>query len=421
MTLPMMTRSITTRVQEFYSRHPYPHVSSLRRLDQPDFLRGRLNYALGRTGARELPRRMRIWVPGAGTTLGVQTALHFPAADVLATDLSAASLAITGRLAAELGVTNLVTRVENLLDADYRNQFDYVDCAGVLNHVEDPARGWKALARSLRPAGVASIFIYNAEHRWPSDVWQSCLSLLTGGAEHLATRWQVAAALARDVRRSSMIPTIRDAVAGLDPALCPEDFGDTLVHPHEVSYSLKEMFDLVNTAGLRFAGWRLPEEWDIATYLVSPDLRRRAARLDPERRFELVWTLAGRDSPYFDFYVEKPGREERARRPLSAAVRLQRLSGVTYLNVRRNRVHSRWHLPAIRQTAKGLAVLRNEDSRHKSETWVPISASEHRLLMACDGSTRLGDLLPAHARARADARGFLTRMLAPGHGVLAPA
>ncbi len=416
----MSTETITTRVQHFYSRIPYPHVSLLTRVDAPEFHRGRLNHVLGRTAAGRLPRGMRIWVPGAGTTLGLQTALNFPDAQVLATDLSPASLAVTAALARQLGVTNLETRVENLLEAGYRRQFDYVDCAGVLNHVEDQARGWRVLARALKPGGVASIFIYNRAHRWLSHVWQDCLRLLTGDAAAFETRWRVATLLARDVGRCDALADVGEAIAGMDPTVAREDFADTLVHPHEVSYSLTEMYALVEQSGLSFAAWRRPDEWDPATYLTTPELRTRAAALSPMARESLVWRLAGRNSPYFEFYVEKRAVPRAATRPRRLPARLQSYGGVTYINVRRNRVHSTWHQPAVRRRGRVREVLLFEDSREKSGVWMRVPERFWRLLLSCDGSSSIASVMPRDTTVRAESHAFIRDLLAPSRGVLAP-
>lgn len=46
------------------------------------------------------------------------------------------------------------------------NQFDYVFSNGVLHHMADPAAGFSALSKTIRPGGSISIWVYGAENNW---------------------------------------------------------------------------------------------------------------------------------------------------------------------------------------------------------------------------------------------------------------
>ena len=146
--------AIVAAVREQYERYPFPPVYSLEQEDAARDLRESFNLDLGLSAREALKPGARIWVPGCGTRWAVMLALQFRDAQVLASDLSDASLAFQSALARSLGVHNLEFRREDLLTAGYEQQFDLVSCAGVLHHLPDPAAGFAAVARALAPAGV---------------------------------------------------------------------------------------------------------------------------------------------------------------------------------------------------------------------------------------------------------------------------
>jgi Tfp pilus assembly protein PilF/SAM-dependent methyltransferase len=83
-------------------------------------------------------------------------------ARVLAVDLSLASLAYAKRKAQELGLTGIEFAQGDLLElATIARSFDVVECSGVLHHLADPFRGWRALLSLLRPGGFMLVGLYS--------------------------------------------------------------------------------------------------------------------------------------------------------------------------------------------------------------------------------------------------------------------
>ena len=104
-----------------------------------------------------------VLIAGCGTgQQSIQTAQRFPAARILAVDLSTASLAYAKRKARELGIVNIeyaqadILRLESIC-----RTFDFIECVGVLHHLEDPVAGWRVLRSILRPGGVMHIGLYS--------------------------------------------------------------------------------------------------------------------------------------------------------------------------------------------------------------------------------------------------------------------
>lgn len=104
-----------------------------------------------------------VLIAGCGTgQQSIQTAQRFPAARILAVDLSTASLAYAKRKGRELGIVNIeyaqadILRLESICKT-----FDFIECVGVLHHLEDPLAGWRVLRSILRPGGVMHIGLYS--------------------------------------------------------------------------------------------------------------------------------------------------------------------------------------------------------------------------------------------------------------------
>jgi SAM-dependent methyltransferase len=101
----------------------------------------------------------------------VQAALAFgPQARVLAIDLSAASLAYAARMAERFGASNIAfaqADLQTLLEADPKcaGRFQVIECTGVLHHLAEPLRGWRALLPCLADGGLMLVGLYSAVAR----------------------------------------------------------------------------------------------------------------------------------------------------------------------------------------------------------------------------------------------------------------
>src|ERR671920_177785 len=111
--LAQSTASVDSINAKFYGRFqfPWPPYAFSKPLD-PDFEAVMLNQSLGSWDHSAVPTDPRIWVAGCGTNQAVFTALQFPKASILGTDLSVNSLETAARNARALGVTNLELKQE---------------------------------------------------------------------------------------------------------------------------------------------------------------------------------------------------------------------------------------------------------------------------------------------------------------------
>jgi SAM-dependent methyltransferase len=104
-----------------------------------------------------------ILIAGCGTGQhSIRAASRFSDCQVTAVDLSLASLAYAKRKTAELGITNLRYLQADILNLNNLEQdFDVIESAGVLHHMDEPMAGWRVLRDMLKPGGLMKIGLYS--------------------------------------------------------------------------------------------------------------------------------------------------------------------------------------------------------------------------------------------------------------------
>jgi SAM-dependent methyltransferase len=104
-----------------------------------------------------------ILVAGCGTGQHpIGTAQLIKGANVLAIDLSMASLGYAKRKTDELGIKNINYAQADLLKlGSLGRTFDVIESSGVLHHLENPFDGWEVLLSLLKPHGLMRLGFYS--------------------------------------------------------------------------------------------------------------------------------------------------------------------------------------------------------------------------------------------------------------------
>jgi SAM-dependent methyltransferase len=297
--------SVDSVNREFYSRFPYPRPPmTFPRLSDPDFETVMLNQSIGDFSHRTIPTAARVWVAGCGTNQAVYTALKFPGATVLGSDLSPASLDMARRNAAALGITNLNLRQESLNHVTYEDEFDYILCTGVIHHNADPALPLSNIARALRRRGVLELMVYNRYHRIFNTAFQNAVRMLTrhdGRAWSCEEELEVATAMAatEPIASSAYMVPFRNSHES--------HLADALIQPLEYSYTAESLAELTAKCGLSLM---LPcyDQFDrvagrVWTLGFSSALQRKIDALPDAVRWQITNLLLLEKSPMLWFYV----------------------------------------------------------------------------------------------------------------------
>jgi ubiquinone/menaquinone biosynthesis C-methylase UbiE len=253
-------------------------------------------------GARDFSKPFRALVAGGGTGDGlIMLAQHLAdrgcPAEIIYLDLSTASRAIAEQRARVRGLTNITFMTGSLLDLPTLDlgRFDYIDCCGVLHHLADPSAGLAALTHVLAPDGGMGVMVYGTLGRTGVYPVQAMLRTLTAHAPAPALTPAAQIATARDLLKQLPVtnwlrrnPAIGDHLAGGDAGL-----HDLLLHAQDRAYTVPELAELVQGAGLAITAFIEPWRYDPASYLSDAGLLRRLERLDPIARAAFAEQLAG--------------------------------------------------------------------------------------------------------------------------------
>lgn len=309
----------------FYERFPFPwRPAKFDFLIDPDFQTAMFNQNLGDWNGGSFPERAAIWVAGCGTNQALITALTFPKATVVGSDLSSESLRLCAGTAKELGVQNLELRRESINGVSYSDQFDYVICDGVIHHNADPGATLNKLVAALKRNGIIELMVYNRYERLPTTAFQRAIKILSTN--------DLEPDLDRDILRARTIvaelkltnfPMLgRDTVDQYPETL----LADTLIQPNEDSYTLESFEELAIASGLEvlYPACDLSDQittdtsWNLS--FSTPDLQHDYSELPDLQRWHITNHLLFERSPQLWFYFQRKdsGRPRRSERGICA-------------------------------------------------------------------------------------------------------
>src|SRR6266478_1638497 len=193
--VPLDQERVNLLNRDFYGRFPYPWAPmTFPSFKDPAFETIMLNQSIGDCEHCTVRPDAKIWVAGCGTNQAIYTALRFPAASIIASDLSDSSLEVCFRHARQLGVTNLVLRYQDINTVDYVNVFDYVICTGVVHHNAHPSLTLTKIAQATKQDGVLELMVYNTFHRTTLRHGKKRYRVSLG-LDNSRPRWMIASSL----------------------------------------------------------------------------------------------------------------------------------------------------------------------------------------------------------------------------------
>lgn len=244
---------VAQEVRDFYDRYPYPppvdNLEKYQRLWQ-DRQRRRADYHLF-WPTRSYREDQSILIAGCGTSQAAKHALRWPSAQVTGIDSSATSVLSTEELKRKCNLKNL--RVHQLAIeqvSELGMSFDQIVCTGVLHHLADPDAGLRALCGALKPNGAMHLMVYAPYGRAGIYMLQEFCKRLGIHATDTEIRDLIGALSALPPGHPletllKQAPDFRNEAA----------LADALLHPQDRAYSVPQLFDFLENAGLVFGRW----------------------------------------------------------------------------------------------------------------------------------------------------------------------
>jgi SAM-dependent methyltransferase len=276
-----------------YEAYPYPErnpADEKTRLitGSPSNLAEVNHYVFG--GRRDLSQPLNVLVAGGGTGDAViQMAQQMTDAgapgEVVHLDQSEPSQTVARERAKVRGLDNIRFIRGSLLDAAgiAPGPWDYIDCCGVLHHLEDPDAGLAALTGVLAPGGGLGIMVYGALGRiGVYHVQEMMGALAPPGAGEDKARVALTRRLVDNLPPTAWLNRnglMRDHKDGGDPGLY-----DIFLHARDRAYRVPGVLELVGAAKLRLVAFIEPFRYDPLLLVRDPQLRKALAGLDPPER-----------------------------------------------------------------------------------------------------------------------------------------
>jgi SAM-dependent methyltransferase len=210
---------------------------------------------------REARPDLDILIAGCGTNQAAVFAHTNPGARVVAIDVSGPSLDHHRFLKEKYSLRNLDLRLLPIEEVGTLGRdFDLVVSTGVLHHMASPEAGMRALARCLRPDGVAAIMLYARYGRIGVEIMQAIFREI-GLTQNEASLFTVKEAIA-------LLPTdhpVRSYLSFAPDLRFDAGLVDTFLHGRDRSYTVDDCLDLVASADLVFQGWFLKSAYEPPT------------------------------------------------------------------------------------------------------------------------------------------------------------
>lgn len=293
-------------VREQYEAYPYPArppgVDGERDVFGPLEELEVLNH-FGFGGSRDWTQPFRVLVAGGGTGdastgIGKQMQDRGIPGEVIYVDLSSASRAVAEQRAKDLNLTNIRFFTGSLLDVGSMGigEFDYINCSGVLHHLEDPEAGAKALASVLAPNGVLGVMVYGELGRIGVYHAQDMLRLLCGD-DPLPAQVNMAKRVLPNLPHSNWL--MKNQEQKFTNELDDAEIVDRFLHTCDQAYRVPGCIQLAGAGDLEIAEFVPPLLYRPEVFVSDPAVLAKVGLMDRMDQYafgELVSGLISRQS-----------------------------------------------------------------------------------------------------------------------------
>jgi len=179
----------------------------------------------------------------------IGTAARFKGSNVLAVDLSLSSLSYAKRKTVELDIQNIDYMQADILDLRrLGRQFDIVESAGVLHHMDDPFAGWRVLTDCLKPGGLMNIGLYSELARQHIVEIRREIDRIGIGSSDAAMKLFRTKVMMSDKQHHKEI-------LGSSDFYSLSSLRDLLFHVQEHRFNIPQIQNCLSELGLKFCGF----------------------------------------------------------------------------------------------------------------------------------------------------------------------
>ena len=240
---------VSQRVAQQYDHNPYPRWVDIGYSQRSDYSQALRQLFPSKLNNVRLPHPTHILVAGCGTGRhALRLARYFHNMQITAIDLSEQALAYASYKAQQYHINNVeFLHGDLLLSERLGQQYDVIECSGVLHHMQQPDAGLKAISQQLKPGGLLKIALYSRHAR----------VRISQLREHLQDHIPSNADDIRLIREALLQGSLGEDWQGV---ISSADFyslsacRDLLFHQQEHTFNCHELQQLIDGADLEFIG-----------------------------------------------------------------------------------------------------------------------------------------------------------------------
>jgi ubiquinone/menaquinone biosynthesis C-methylase UbiE len=249
-------------------------------------------------GLADFENGINCLVAGGGTgdaAIFLAEQLRHTRSTVTYIDLSTSSRRLAEARAKERSLTNICWLTGSILDLPdtVKQKFDYINCSGVLHHMEDPEEGLKALAEVLHSSGAINIMLYAKYGRHGVYILQEVLREMIPNDLSIGERIEFAREIIRLLPASNEFALHRRRWSDIDKY---GDSGlfDLLLHSQDRCYDVNEVYNLAESAELHLVDFIGPhkKKYSPESKFESDGLQNHWKSLDVRQKQSLGERLA---------------------------------------------------------------------------------------------------------------------------------
>ena len=300
---------VTQQIRDMYTSYPYPkrdHTYIQNLLDTTDkddkffFSYAR---ALELVTGNRTRHGLRVLNAGCGTGENfIFQAIMEPEIDFLLLDVTPSSVRKVQEYIDYFELDNVrvmegdLMELDRFLGAEYDHCFDFIISTGVLHHLPSPETGLKSLKNKLKPDGIMYLMLYGRQGRSEINLMQHLLNTLEPDRaafdERITIMKEVIEYLqgSNEQHRLKTSPSMVNYLATHNYKV--EELVDAFLHINENAYEVKDIFEFLATADMKFISF-----YDEPTRAIPPGLpdklQNRIRSLPDLQRYMVLENLDG--------------------------------------------------------------------------------------------------------------------------------
>jgi SAM-dependent methyltransferase len=286
-------------VRNQYESYPYP----IRDPDNEkkgifctniDFL-GKINHYCF-NGRLDLNKYFRVLIAGGGTgdaTVHLAEQIRGSDAEIIYIDISSTSMEIAKQRAEVRGLNNITWLQGSLLDLSNMDigNFDYINCSGVLHHLEDPVEGLKALRSHVKDPGAIGVMVYGKYGRTGIYHMQELMSLINAGEAELSKQLENTRAILDYLPNTNWLA---HGPITINSQLDDSNLVDLLLHSQDRPYSVLELYQWLESCGLNMVGFVTDQAlYKPENYIKKEELLTKIKKLPKRMQQAIAENIAG--------------------------------------------------------------------------------------------------------------------------------